>query len=166
VTEERAENVDAGATDPGDGLNRITDQIIHAAMEVHSTLGPGLLESAYEACLEYELVRIGLQVDRQVALPIVYHDAKLDCGYRLDLLVERQVIIEVKAVSEFASIHEAQVIFYLRLTGCKIGLLLSFNVLRLKDGIRRLVIDFPDPQRFSARSAVGSLGRRRADDQV
>ncbi|MCX6092649.1 MAG: GxxExxY protein [Candidatus Bipolaricaulota bacterium] len=142
--------------DPGSRLNQITDQIIGAAIAVHSALGPGLLESAYEACLEHELVRLGLEVERQVPLPVVYRGVRLECGYRLDLLVERLVVVEVKAISELAPIHDAQLISYLRLSGCKIGLILNFDVLRLKDGIRRLVNDLPDSAR-SARSAVGSL---------
>jgi GxxExxY protein len=145
--------------DPGERLNEITDQVIGAAIEVHAALGPGLLESAYEACLELELIRLGLQVERQMSLPIVYRNVELDCGYRLDLLVERQVIIEVKAVSQLAPIHEAQLISYLKLAGCRVGLLLNFNVLRLKNGIRRLVNDFPDPQRISALSAVVKSGK-------
>ncbi|MCX6100319.1 MAG: GxxExxY protein [Candidatus Bipolaricaulota bacterium] len=139
--------------DPGNRLNQITDQIIGAAIAVHSALGPGLLESAYEACLEQELVRLGLEVERQVPLPVVYRGVRLECGYRLDLLVERLVVVEVKAISELAPIHDAQLISYLRLSGCKIGLILNFDVLRLKDGIRRLVNDLPDSA-HSARSAV------------
>jgi len=140
--------------DLGQDLNRLTDRIIRAAMDVHSTLGPGLLESAYEACLEYELRQAGLQVDRQVALPVVYRDVKLECGYRLDLLVGSQVVVEVKAISQVTAIHEAQVISYLRLSGCRVGLLLNFHVLHLKDGVRRLVNEFPDPLRLSMPSAV------------
>jgi GxxExxY protein len=123
-------------------------------MDVHSTLGPGLLESAYEACLEYDLKHAGLQVDRQVPLPVVYRDVKLECGYRLDLLVGRQVVVEVKAIGQVTAIHEAQVISYLRLSGCSVGLLLNFHVLHLKDGVRRFVNEFPDPLRLSATSAV------------
>ena len=123
-------------------------------MTVHAELGPGLLESAYEACLEFELWRQGLHVERQKPLPIVYQDVELDAGYRVDLLVEGQVILEIKAVDRLAPIHEAQVLSYLRLSGCSIGLLVNFNVTRLKDGIRRLVDKFPDPLRYSANSAV------------
>jgi len=140
--------------DRADRLNQITEQIIGAAIAVHAALGPGLLESAYEACLEYELVRVGLAVERQVPLPVVYRGVRLDCGYRLDLLVERSVVVEVKAVSELVPIHDAQVISYLRLSGCKIGLILNFNVLKLRDGIRRLVNALPDGEDISARSAV------------
>jgi len=125
-------------------LNGITESIIGAAIEVHRALGPGLLESAYEACLTFELVHRGLKVEPQKPLPVVYQEVKLDCGYRLDLLVEEAVIVEVKAVDRLAPIHQAQLLSYLRLSGCKVGLLINFNVKVLKDGIRRVVNDFPD----------------------
>ena len=125
-------------------LNRITESIIGAAIEVHRNLGPGLLESAYETCLAFELVECGLKVEQQKPLPVVYREVKLDCGYRLDLLVEEAVIVEVKAVDRLAPIHQAQLLSYLRLSGCKVGLLINFNVKVLKDGIRRVVNDFPD----------------------
>ncbi len=141
----------------GERLNELTEKAIGAAMDVHAALGPGLLESAYEACLEFELKRRGLNVERQKALPIVYRDVELDGGYRLDLLVEGSVIVEVKAVAELAPIHEAQLLSYLRLSGCRVGLLVNFNVPRLKDGITRLVHNFPDPQRLSANSAVDAV---------
>ena len=128
-------------------LNRITEGIIGAAIEVHRDLGPGLLESAYETCLAFELVERGLKVEQQKPLPVVYREVKLDCGYRLDLLVEEAVIVEVKAVDRLAPIHKAQLLSYLRLSGCKVGLLVNFNVKVLKDGIRRVVNDFPDPPR-------------------
>ena len=130
-------------------LNRITETIIGAAIEVHRVLGPGLLESAYEACLAFELAQRGLKVEQQKPSPVVYKDVKLDCGYRLDLLVEESVIVEIKAVDKLAPIHEAQLLSYLRLSGRKVGLLINFNVQVLKDGIRRIVNDFPDypPQR-------------------
>jgi len=140
--------------DQGEKLNRLTDKVIGAAMDVHTALGPGLLESAYEACLEFELEHHGLRVERQKLLPIVYREVELDGGYRLDLLVEGDVIVEIKAVDQIAPIHEAQLISYLRLSGCKVGLLMNFNVARLKDGIQRMVNDFPDPLRPSAISAV------------
>lgn len=148
--------------DLGENLNQITDRIIRAAMDVHSALGPGLLESAYEACLEYELNQAGLQVDRQVSLPVVYRGVKLECGYRLDLLVCRQVVVEVKAIGLVTAIHEAQVISYLRLSGCRVGLLLNFHVLHLRDGVRRLVNEFPDPLRWSVRRSRGPQRARRA----
>ena len=124
-------------------LNHITDQVIGAAIEVHRALGPGLLESAYEACLAFELAQRGLKVELQKPLPVVYKEVHLDCGYRLDLLVENAVIVEIKAVESLAPIHQAQLLSYLRLTGCKVGLLINFNVRILKDGLRRLVNDFP-----------------------
>ena len=124
-------------------LNRITEGIIGAAIEVHRDLGPGLLESAYETCLAFELVERGLKVEQQKPLPVVYREVKLDCGYRLDILVEEAVIVEVKAVDRLAPIHKAQLLSYLRLSGCKVGLLINFNVKVLKDGIRRVVNDFP-----------------------
>ena len=128
-------------------LNRITESIIGAAIEVHRALGPGLLESAYEECLTFELMQRGLKVEQQKPLPVVYREVKLDCGYRLDLLVEEAVIVEVKAVDRLAPIHQAQLLSYLRLSGCKVGLLINFNVKVLKDGIRRVVNDFPDSPR-------------------
>jgi GxxExxY protein len=134
-------------------LNRITESIIGAAIDVHRGLGPGLLESAYEACLAFELAQRGLKVEQQKPLPVVYKDVKLDCGYRLDLLVEDAVIVEIKAVDRLAPIHKAQLLSYLKLTGCKVGLLLNFNVQVLKHGIRRVVSNFPDSA-LSANSAV------------
>ncbi|NQE04508.1 hypothetical protein C5S32_01440 [ANME-1 cluster archaeon GoMg1] len=124
-------------------LNQITEGIIGAAIEVHRDLGPGLLESAYETCLAFELVERCLKVEQQKPLPVVYREVKLDCGYRLDILVEEAVIVEVKAVDRLAPIHKAQLLSYLRLSGCKVGLLINFNVKVLKDGIRRVVNDFP-----------------------
>jgi GxxExxY protein len=119
-------------------INRITGGVVGAAIEVHRALGPGLLESANEACLAYELVQQGLKVEQQKPIPVVYKEIQLDCGYRLDLLVENEVIVEVKSVDELAPIHSAQLLSYLRLSGCKVGLLLNFNVEILKHGIRRL----------------------------
>ena len=131
----------------GKDLNQITESIIGAAMAVHRALGPGLLESAYEACLAFELVQRGLQVEQQKPLPVVYREVKLDCGYRLDIFVEGKVIVEIKAVDRLAPIHEAQLLSYLKLSGCQVGLLLNFNVKLLKDGIRRLVNSFPESPR-------------------
>ena len=128
-----------------ESLNRITESIIGAAIEVHRALGPGLLESAYEACLSFELVQRNRKVEQQKPLPVIYQEVKLDCGYRLDLLVEESVIVEVKAVDRLAPIHQAQLLSYLRLSGCKVGLLMNFNVKVMKDGILRVVNDFPDP---------------------
>ena len=121
-------------------LNRLTGQVIGAAIEVHRHLGPGLLESAYETCLAYELEDRGLSYERQRALPLVYKEFRLDQGYRADLLVEQQVVVEVKAVERLAPVHEAQVLSYLKLSECKAGLLLNFNVKLLREGIRRFVM--------------------------
>tara|TARA_B100000315_G_C14379872_1_gene496944 strand:+ start:117 stop:539 length:423 start_codon:yes stop_codon:yes gene_type:complete len=118
----------------------LTHNIIGAAIEVHRGLGPGLLESAYEACLIYELRLQGISVKAQQPLPVFYKDVMLDCGYRLDLLVEDQVIVEIKSVKDLATIHEAQLLSYLKLSKCKRGLLIDFNVKMLKDGIKRLII--------------------------
>ncbi len=116
-----------------------SNKIIGAAIEVHRTLGPGLLESAYEACLFYELERRGLKVERQKALPLRYHEVTLDCGYRIDLLVEDSVIVEVKAVDKLIALHDAQLLSYLRLSGIKVGLLINFNAVVLKNSFKRLV---------------------------
>ena len=118
----------------------LTGKIIGAAIEVHRALGPGLLESAYEACLIYELRLRRLKVESQKPLPVFYKDVMLDCGYRLDLVVYDQVIVEIKSVVGFAAIHEAQLLSYLKLSDCKIGLLINFNMKILKDGIRRFRI--------------------------
>ena len=109
-------------------------------------MGPGLLESAYEACLAFELTERGLKVERQKPLPVVYRGVRLECGYRLDLLVEDVVIVEIKSVDALAPIHKAQMLSYLKLAGLKVGLLINFNVKVLTDGVRRVVIDFPDAQ--------------------
>ena len=138
-----------------DQLNAITEQIIGAAMEVHRALGPGLLESAYEACLVFELRQRGLHVDQQRPLPIIYKDVKLDCGYRLDLVVANCVIVEIKAVEKLNSVHDAQLLSYLKLANCRVGLLLNFHCTMLKHGIRRLVNDFPS----SAHSAISAVKR-------
>lgn len=138
-------------------INRVTEQIIGAAIEVHSALGPGLLESAYEACLAHELTQRGLRVERQRPVPVVYKGVELDCGYRIDLLVEDAVVVELKAVEAFLPVHEAQVISYLKLSGHHVGLLINFNVVRLRDGLRRLVHDLSEsPSASSASSAVKS----------
>jgi GxxExxY protein len=113
---------------------------VGGAFQVHKTLGPGLLESAYEHCLAYEIARRGLSVQRQVALPLVYEGEKLDAGYRLDLVIDGVVIIEVKAIDALAPIHDAQVLTYLKLSGLRIGLLMNFNVALLKQGLKRFVV--------------------------
>ncbi len=119
--------------------NELSEIIIGCAIRVHKSLGPGLLESAYEECLFYELQKTGLQVVKQKALPLVYEEVKLDCGYRVDLLVENKVIVEIKSVEALNDIFLAQVLTYLRLSNCKLGLLINFNVNKLKEGIRRVV---------------------------
>ena len=123
-------------------LNKITEKIINGAISVHRELGPGLLESAYEACLLYELASQNLKVERQKGLPLRYRGIQLDCGYRLDLLVEEAIILEIKAIEKLEPIHEAQLLSYLKLSKCPVGLLINFNVKVLKDGIRRLVNQF------------------------
>jgi GxxExxY protein len=120
-------------------VNDVTEQIIGAAIDVHRELGPGLLESTYEACLLFELSARGLRVERQKALPVVYRDVQIDCGYRIDLLAEHAVIVELKAVATLEPVHEAQLLTYLKLSGFHVGLLINFNVKQLKNGIRRLV---------------------------
>jgi GxxExxY protein len=125
-------------------LNRITHTIIGAAIDVHKHLGPGLLESAYEACTAFELVERVLQVEQQKPLPLIYKEVRLDCGYRLDLLVEGKVVVEIKVVVKLLPIHEAQLLSYLKLAKCKVGLLINFNVKMLVDGIIRLANNFPE----------------------
>ncbi len=119
-------------------LDSVTGDIIGAAIDVHRVLGPGLLESAYEACLSHELRLRQLNVEQQKPLPIFYKGVTLDCGYRVDIVVENQVIIEIKSVVGLAPIHEAQLLSYLKMSGYKIGLLINFNVKMLKDGVRRI----------------------------
>jgi GxxExxY protein len=118
--------------------NQLSEKIIGCAIQVHKSLGPGLLESAYEECLFYELKQLGLFVEKQKPLSLIYKDVKLDIGYRLDLLVEKKVIVELKSVEALNDVHIAQMITYLKLSGCKLGLLINFNVLRLVDGLKRI----------------------------
>ena len=136
-----------------DRLDSITRRIIGAAIEVHRHLGPGLLESAYETCLAYELREIGLQVEQQKPLPITYKNVKLDCGYRLDLVIEDSVVIEIKAIEKLAPIHDAQLLSYLRIADKRVGLIVNFHVRVLKNGLKRIVNEYPDSA-FSAYSAV------------
>jgi GxxExxY protein len=124
-------------------LDKITQSIIGAAIEVHKGLGSGLVESAYEACMIYELGVLGLKVESQKPLPLVYKRVRLDCGYRIDLLVEDKVIVEIKSVDQIMPIHHAQVISYLKLSDCKVGLLINFNEKLLKHGVHRIVNEFP-----------------------
>ena len=120
-------------------MNRLTEKIIGAAIEVHKVLGPGLLESTYESCLAHELSLDNISFDRQLPLPVSYKSIQLDCGYRLDFLVEQTVVVELKAVEGLQPIHEAQLLTYLKLGGWPIGLLINFNVPKLIDGVRRLI---------------------------
>src|SRR5258708_30309733 len=124
---------------------QITEQIIGAAIAVNRKLGPGLLESAYEACLAYELEKLGRRVERQRAVPLYYEDVKLDCGFRADLVVDCKVAVELKCKEALHPVDEAQLLSHLRLLGIPIGLLINFHVLLLKDGIKRLVNDYREP---------------------
>jgi GxxExxY protein len=125
-------------------MNELTSQIIAAGIEVHRNIGPGLLESAYEQCLAQELRIRGVAFETQVPLPVLYKGAALDCGYRLDFLVERAVVVELKAIDKLQPIYEAQLLTYLKLGGWKVGLLMNFNVPVLKDGIKRMVLNYQD----------------------
>ena len=118
--------------------NEISKIVFNSALKVHKTLGPGLLESSYEECLYYELNKSGLNVQKQKALPLIYEEVKLNVGYRIDILVENKVIIEVKSVESLNDIHLAQVLTYLKLSNCKLGMLINFNVTLIKNGIRRV----------------------------
>ena len=124
--------------------NEVSGIIVDSAMRVHTCLGPGLLESAYEGCLLYELNKRGLHVERQKAMPVVYDGVTIDLGYRIDLFVENCVIVELKAVERLAPIHQAQLLSYLRLSGIEVGLLINFNVHHLVNGIRRLALNAND----------------------
>ena len=128
-----------------DGPIGVTEAISGAAIAVHKALGPGLLESTYEACLVYELVERGIALERQKSLPVDYRGVRIDCAYRIDLLVAGTVIVELKAVERILPIHEAQLLTYLRLSGHPVGLLLNFNVPLMKDGIRRMVHEAGPP---------------------
>ena len=121
------------------GLNDSTGQIVDAALKVHTALGPGLLESAYETCLAYELRRRGLSVRRQLPLPIFYDGVQLETRYQIDLLVDASVVVEIKSVAKLLPVHDAQVLSYLKMSGHKVGLLFNFNVVHLKDGMKRFV---------------------------
>ena len=125
-------------------INKVTEAVIGASIEVHKALGPGLLESAYEECLCYELGLKRLEFYRQIKLPLAYKGLQLDCGYRIDLFVEEQVIVELKSIEKLSSIHEAQLLTYMKLTNSCVGLLINFNVPVLKNGIRRKVLNHVD----------------------
>ncbi len=138
--------------------NELTERVIGAAIEVHRHLGPGLLESAYEECLSHELNLVGIRFQRQVPLPIVYKGLKLDCAYRMDLVVEDLIVIELKAAEELAPIHSAQLLTYLKASGKQVGLLINFNVPCLKDGLKRIVNEFSGfSPRLSARLGVSAV---------
>lgn len=122
--------------------NEITEVVIGCAIKVHRSLGPGLLESAYEECMDYELRKTILEIERQKPLPLIYEEVKLDCGYRLDFMANEKVIIEIKSVEALNDIHLAQILTYLRLSGCKVGLLINFNVLKLTNGLKRVVNNY------------------------
>lgn len=120
-------------------IEEIFKKVLDCSFQVHTALGPGLLESAYEECLYYELIQIGLKVEKQKALPLVYKEVILETGYRIDLIVENSIIIEVKAVDSLLDIHLAQILTYLKLSNCKLGLLVNFNVRHLKEGLKRVI---------------------------
>jgi GxxExxY protein len=120
--------------------SELSERVIGLAIEVHRVLGPGLLESAYEECLSFELKESGIGHRRQVALPVVYKDVRLDCGYRMDMVVERSLILEIKAIERITPVHEAQMLTYLRLSGIQVGLLMNFNSIALRHGLRRFVL--------------------------
>ena len=127
-----------------DRLNRLSNIILGAALRVHTELGPGMLESAYEECTVFELTDEGLRVERQKPLPLIYRGHRLDCGYRVDMIVEGVIVIEVKAIERLEKVHSAQVLSYLRQLKLKLGLLINFNVKWLQDGIKRVVNGFPE----------------------
>jgi GxxExxY protein len=119
--------------------NEIANKVIGLAIEVHSALGPGLLESAYQECLFYKIGKAGLKVEKEKPMPLVFEDVKLECGYRIDLLVENKLVIEIKSVESLNDVHLAQTLTYMKLGNYKLGLLINFNVALLKNGIRRVV---------------------------
>jgi GxxExxY protein len=125
-------------------LNLLSNRVIGAAIRVHDEFGPGLLESAYEACLSFELLDQGLRVERQVPLPLVYRGQRLECGYRIDMIVNDELIVEVKAIERLEKVHRAQLRSHLKLSKRTLGLLLNFNVRSLRDGIKRVVNGFPE----------------------
>lgn len=130
-----------------DALNGITSSVIAAAIRVHRVLGPGLLEHAYLACLAHDLRSSALRIQVQKPVPLMYRGVRLDCVYRIDLVVEESVVVEVKALDQIAAIHVRQLHTYVRLTGCRVGLLLNFGAMTMKNGIRRVVNGFPDRER-------------------
>lgn len=121
-------------------LNAISNLVLNRAIKVHKSLGPGLLESVYKECLFYELVSAGLNVQKEKAVPVIWNNLKLEHGFRVDLMVDNRIVLEIKSIESLGEVHTAQMLTYLRLTGCRLGLLLNFNVYRLADGIKRLII--------------------------
>lgn len=119
--------------------NELSNRLIGSAIEVHKALGPGLLESAYKECLFYEISKAGLYVEKEKPMPLVYQEVKLECGYRLDLLIEKKLVVEIKSVEALNEVHFAQTLTYMKLGGYKLGLLINFNVVRLKEGIKRVI---------------------------
>ncbi len=134
-------------------INKISGSIVDAAMKVHTALGPGLLESVYEKCLKHELVKRGLRVESQIWVPVIYDGIEIEGGYKIDLLVEGQVVVELKVVEQLLEVHKAQLLSYLKLANKEVGLLINFNVAHLRDGIRRLVNHY-QPSASLASSAV------------
>lgn len=122
------------------GIEGIFKTVLDRSFQVHTALGPGLLESSYQECLYYELTQSGLYVEKQVPMPLIYKEVKLNVGYRIDLMVEHMIIVGIKSVESLADIHMSQIITYLKLTGCKLGLLANFNVMHLKNGIKRVIL--------------------------
>lgn len=121
-------------------IEKVFKTVLDCSFQIHTTLGPGLLESAYEECLYYELSQSGLKIEKQKPLPLIYKEVKLETGYRVDLLVENKVIIEIKAVESLNDVHLAQILTYMKLADCKLGLLVNFNVKHLKNGIKRVIL--------------------------
>jgi GxxExxY protein len=119
--------------------NELSNKIIGCAIEVHNTLGPGLLESAYKECLYYKLLKSGFGVEKEKPMPLIFEDVKLECGYRIDILVNNKVVIEIKSVEALNDVHMAQTLTYLKLGNYKLGLLINFNVLKVKDGLKRII---------------------------
>jgi len=150
-----AEHAEVAEMKDKEQLDLITQTIIGAAIEVHRRLGPGLLESAYEACLAFELHDRGLKIEQQKPLPVIYREVKLDCGYWLDLVVKDSVIVEIKAIEQLLPIHDAQLLSYLRLANKNAGLLINFHARLLKNGVKRMVNEFPD----SALSAISAVNK-------
>jgi GxxExxY protein len=137
-------------------IDRITDRIIGSALMVHKDLGPGLLESAYQACMAYELMQRGIGFERQKSVPVLYRGIRMDCGYRIDFLVERNIILELKSLDRLDPIHSAQLLTYMKLACCPVGLLMNFNVHLLKDGVKRFVLGYAEStpqQKFTAKDA-------------